>query len=293
MMMYYTGFADEAAKGIDGQVKATRQLSWSNIEARNIDGQNIIDLPKDKFDLICEKLKDAGIKVNCIGSAIANWGKSIEEPFEPTVEETKRAVERMKKLDCKMIRIMSYAILKGRQPDDQMKEQRFERLRKICSLFTDNDILPVHENCQNFGGMGYTFTLELIENVPGLKLVFDTGNPVFSADRTKSKPYPMQDSLEFYKNVKAHIAYVHIKDVVYKNGKEDYTFPGEGDGHVKEILSDLLSSGYEGGISIEPHMAVVLHDKSVTSSEDKMYENYIEYGQRLMRLVKEIKESNI
>ena len=39
--MYYTGFADEAAPDIDGQIRATKALGWGHIESRNIDGENI------------------------------------------------------------------------------------------------------------------------------------------------------------------------------------------------------------------------------------------------------------
>ena len=39
--MYFTGFADEAATGIDGQIEAVYALGWSNIEARNIDKSNL------------------------------------------------------------------------------------------------------------------------------------------------------------------------------------------------------------------------------------------------------------
>ena len=48
--MYLTGFADEAANGIDGQIKAVKELGWSNIEARSIDGVNIHDLSDEQFD---------------------------------------------------------------------------------------------------------------------------------------------------------------------------------------------------------------------------------------------------
>ena len=34
--MYYTGFADEAAIGIDGQIRATKELGWKFIETRKI-----------------------------------------------------------------------------------------------------------------------------------------------------------------------------------------------------------------------------------------------------------------
>ena len=52
--MYFTGFADEAAKGIDGQIKATLDLGWHNIEARAIDGVNIHDLDDAAFDAVAE-----------------------------------------------------------------------------------------------------------------------------------------------------------------------------------------------------------------------------------------------
>jgi sugar phosphate isomerase/epimerase len=138
--------------------------------------------------------------------------------------------------------------------------------------------------------MGWTYTLKLVENVPGLKLVFDTGNPVFTDDRTKKKPLPKQSAWEFYKHVKEHIEYVHIKDGIWEKeaGKMKFTFAGEGDGDVKRIVKDLLDSGYDGGISMEPHLAVVYHDSSVQSEEAVKYANYLEYGRRFIALLKQV-----
>jgi sugar phosphate isomerase/epimerase len=289
--MYFTGFADEASKGIDGQIKATRELGWTNIESRNIDGKNIHDMADADFDVVCGKLKDAGVSVNCFGSAIANWGKKIEDPFDITLLEIKRTIPRMKKLGTKLIRIMSYAVIKDRGPEDQMKEERFKRLREICRLFKSEGLEPVHENCMNFGGMGWKYTLELVDNVPGLKLVYDTGNPVFTDDRCKATPYPKQSAWEFYAKVKKHVAYIHIKDGIWDTEKQNpkFTYPGEGHGDVKKIVADLLKSGYDGGISIEPHLAVVFHDESVKSEEDVKYRNYVEYGRRMMKMVDDIR----
>ena len=47
--MYYTGFADEASQDIDLQIKATKELGWKYIESRNINGQNITDIPSQRF----------------------------------------------------------------------------------------------------------------------------------------------------------------------------------------------------------------------------------------------------
>jgi sugar phosphate isomerase/epimerase len=289
--MYLTGFADEASTGLDGQIKATLELGWSNIESRAIDGVNIHDISDEAFDIACAKLDEAQIKVNCFGSTICNWGKQITDPFDITVKEIERTIPRMHRLNSKLIRIMSYAVLKDRGPDDQMEEERFRRLREVVKRFKDAGITPVHENCMNYGGMGYTYTLKLVENVPGLRLVFDTGNPVFADDFTKPEPYPKQSSWEFYSNVKDYIDYIHIKDGIWdaENQACIFTYCGEGDGDVKKIMKDLIDSGYDGGTSIEPHLKAVFHESDGPSASEKAkYDAYVEYGRRMESMIKEL-----
>ncbi len=288
--MYLTGFADEAADDIDGQIRATSELGWQYIESRSINGKNIHDIPDSDFDEACGKLQDAGIGINCFGSAIANWSKQITEPFDSSLEEARRAIPRMKRIGTGLIRIMSFAVLKDRGPDDQMEEERFRRVRELYKMFTDEGITPVHENCMNYGGMGWTYTLKLIENVPGLKLVFDTGNPIGSNDCIKPQPYPRQSSWEFYQHVKEHVAYVHIKDAIWdaESEKPQPTFPGEGQGDVRRIVKDLLDGGYDGGFSIEPHMVVVAHEKTESVNNSLRFENYVEYGRRMKAIIDEL-----
>jgi hypothetical protein len=57
---------------------------------------------------------------------------------------------------------------------------------------------------------------------------------------------------------------------------------------VEKIVADLLANGYDGGLSIEPHLSVVFHDASVQSADNVRYSKYIEYGQRFMQLVANI-----
>ncbi len=290
--MYLTGFADEAGNDIDTQIRATKELGWENIESRNVDGKNLHDLSDAEFDVVYGKLAEAGVKINCFGSNIANWGKQITDPFDSSLEEARRAIPRMQRLGTKLIRIMSFAVLEDRSLDDQMEEERFARVRELYKMFTDVGITPVHENCMNYGGLGWAYTLKLIENVPGLKLVFDTGNPPFTDDKTKPKPYPKQSAWDFYSHVKEHVAYIHIKDYKHdpsKQKNECFTFAGDGEGDVRRIVKDLLANGYDGGISMEPHLAVVFHDETVQSEDKARYDNYVEYGRRFMKLLEEIK----
>ena len=251
------------------------------------------DLPEAGFAAVCGKLAEAGVEVNCFGSAVANWGRSVDDPFEETLEEmVARCIPRMQRLGTKLVRVMSYVVMLDRAPDDQAQDERFRRLREIVARFSGAGLTAVHENCANYGGMGWSFTLRLLENVPGLKLVFDTGNPVGTHDYAGPDPSAPQSTWEFYQHVKEHITYVHIKDGRFRQWKPGsiwsnvaYTWPGEGEGDVARVVTDLLHRGYDGGFSMEPHLAVVFHDASQHSEEEARYRNYVEYGRRFEEIV--------
>ena len=292
--MFYTGFADEAAHEMKGQIAAVKELGWTAIESRAVNRVNIHDIPDADFDDVCRLLDESGVRINCLGSTIANWGKQITDPFEITLKEVRRAIPRMQRLGTDMIRIMSYAVLKDKSPDDQMLEERVRRLRELQKMFVDAGIQPVHENCMNYGGMGWRYTLRLLEGVPGMKLVFDTGNPVASDDVALGRPGVKQSAWEFYSNVREHIAYVHIKDGTWDAAQQKmiYSYAGEGSGDVLRIVTDLLRRGYNGGFSIEPHLGLVFHDPAVQTEADARYRMFVEYGRRFMKLV-EAAQQNI
>ncbi|MBI4976215.1 MAG: sugar phosphate isomerase/epimerase [Spirochaetes bacterium] len=302
--MYFTGFADEAGKSIDAQIRATKELGWKFIESRAIDGVNMTDISDEKFEEVYAKLTAAGVSVNCFGSAVANWAKDPrnDEDFLKSIQELKRAFPRMKRLGTKMIRAMSFRIPDGIYPyPADVEKEMFRKVRYLVSMCEDAGVLYLHENCMNYGGLSAQHTLKLVEAVDSkaFGLIFDTGNPIHSYDRSGKPPYTKtQSSWGFYSKVKKHIRYVHIKDGRIKErpanefyAKADYTYPGEGEGDVKRIVTDLVTNGYNGGFSIEPHMAVVFHDAAVSSEEDEKARIYVEYGRRFMKIVADAADS--
>ncbi len=292
--MYLTGFADEAARDLATQIKATKEIGWDKISARGVNGSNIHELPEDQFNAVADQLDAAGIIIPEFGSLMGNWGKKIDSDFEITIKEIERAIPRMKRLGTKLIRIMSYA----QEPwgDDQQEEERIRRVREMHARFAFDGIQAVHENCMNWGGFSAEHTLRLVESVPGLKLVFDTANPVFQLDRSQPQEdgsFPWQDPLEFYQKVKEHVIHVHIKDCTNppagETEPEKYTLPGEGQAKVREILTALKSDGYEGGIAIEPHVATVFHATDGAEPDwQQCYDSYVEYGKATNKLIEEI-----
>jgi sugar phosphate isomerase/epimerase len=283
--MILTGIGDEAGVRLDTQIKAAQELGWKCLELRAVEvpgfaKANFHDIPDKAFDIAVESLGEAGINAYCFGSAIANWSKKISDPFDITLEEVKRCIPRMQRLGAKYVRIMSF---KPGDDEDKTPPEVFRRIAEVTKMFRDAGLQPVHENCMNYGGMSWRHALELLEHCPGLKWVFDTGNPVFNPDRSKPKPWPRQDPWEFWEHVRDHVAHIHIKDATYVPARNDcdYNYPGEGQGRVRDILKDAFARGYDAGISIEPHVAVVFHDAAVKTGDKQIYDSFIRYGRQM------------
>ncbi len=285
--MKLTGFADEAGRDLETQIRATKALGWTAISARMVDGVNLHELPEDTFNAVADRLDAEGIRIPEFGSLIANWGKKISSDFDITLAEIDRAIPRMKRLGTQLIRIMSYA----QEPwgEDQQELERFRRLREIVKRFENAGLTAIHENCMNWGGFSAEHTLRLTEEIPGLKLVFDTGNPLFQRDRSKPEPQPWQDPWEFWTKVRDHVVHIHIKDCISPavDGVEPvYTMPGEGDAKIPEILADAKSRGYDGWVAIEPHVATVFHVKDQSQVDwQQCFDSYVEYGKRMEKIL--------
>ena len=227
-----------------------------------------------------------------MGSNIANWGSSPDSSHKETMAAVRRAVVRMKALGSQCVRIMSYKLLlddEGRAMPDQMEDERIRRLRDIAAAFVDSGLTPVHENCATWGGMSWRHSLDLVEKIPGLKLVFDTGNPPLTDDYSKDWPYPVQSSWDFWNHVKKLCGSYSYQGFAkgLRHGEEIFCWPGEGEGDVDKILDDVKAIGYNAGMSIEPHMAVVYHDATVKAPEKIRRENFVQYGRKLETMLKE------
>ena len=277
-----------------------KELGWKNIEARAIGNKNLASLTDAEFDTVCAQLDEAGMKINCFGSGIANWSKSslIEADVQASKKELLDAIPRMRKLNIPMLRGMSYKIETVCAPDaPEVEAAVIKNLTELVKICEDNGIIYAHENCMNYGGLSYQHTLKLLDKIqsPNFTLVFDTGNPVFNYRRIGQAPYPLQSSWEFYKQVREFITYVHIKDGtampgedMTKNPKCQYCYPGDGSGDVRAIMIDLLKTGYDGGFSIEPHVANVFHDAEPSTCLDEVkYTSFVRYGQLFEKLLRE------
>ncbi|NNK95870.1 MAG: sugar phosphate isomerase/epimerase [Desulfobacterales bacterium] len=286
---FVSGFTDEVSDDLGLQIKALKTLGWHHIDLRTVNGKNVSALSDEEFDLVHQQLTEDNIIIACFGSTIANWGRDAHISFEVDMAEMRQSIRHMQRSGVKFIRIMSYRVEEPVKLDSELESIILKNIKNIVRLAEDHGIVCLHENCETWGGQSADHSLRLLEqiNSPSLKLVYDTGNPVSMMDVRGDEPFSYQDPLAFFKEVIDHVAYLHIKDAKWVDNTLHYTFPGEGDGKVKEILALILKHNMAIPISIEPHVAVVFHDPSIKASLEDRWTHFIDYGNQFVAMAKE------
>ena len=236
-----SGFADEIAPEFDKQLEAVTQWGLTHIELRAADGVNVSDFTPEKLKEVKEKLAAAGVGVSSIGSPIGKIG--IGDDFAPHLEKLKRTLEIQKELGAPYLRMFSFYLPQGEDPALYREEVLDRTGRMVEEAKTWNSVL-LHENEKGIYGDNAPRCKDLLDQFygPHYQGVFDFANFVQVG----------QETLPAYEMLKPYLAYVHVKDALFADGS--VVPPGKGDGHVKEILSDLIAGGYKGFLSLEPHL---------------------------------------
>lgn len=236
-----SGFSDEIAPELDRQLEVVRELGLTHIELRAADGVNVSDFTGEKLREVKEKLQAAGVKVSSIGSPIGKIG--IEEEFGPHLEKLKRTLEIQKELDAPYLRMFSFYLPEDRDPGE-FRGEVMDRVGQMVEEAKSWDAVLLHENEKKIYGDNAARCKELLDTFygPHFKGVFDFANFVEVG----------QETLPAYELLKPYIEYVHIKDALMAEKK--VVPAGKGDGHVREILSDLIGGGWKGFLSLEPHL---------------------------------------
>ncbi len=236
-----SGFSDEIAPEFDKQLETIKEFGISHIELRAADGINVSDLTGEKVKEVNAKLAAAGIGVSSIGSPIGKIG--IAEEFAPHLDKLKRTLEIQKELDAPYVRMFSFYLPKDRDPGE-FREEILDRMGKMVEEAEKWDSVLLHENEKGIYGDNASRCKDLMDAFygPHFRAVFDFANFVEVGQQT----------LPAYENLKPYIEYVHVKDALMKEKK--VVPAGRGDGHVKEILADLIGGGWKGFLSLEPHL---------------------------------------
>lgn len=237
-----SGFADEIDPALTKQMEVIKKLGMSHIEMRGVNGKGLVEYSVAEAREIKKQLDDNGIRLSSLGSPIGKI--KITEDFEPHFELYKHTVELAHLMETPYIRMFSFFMPEGQDPA-RYRNQVMEQLGRFADYAKQNGVCLLHENEKDIYGDIAPRCLEIMQLYYGahFQAVFDFANFVQCK----------QDTLEAYELLKPYIRYVHIKDAVWATG--DVVPAGMGDGHVAEILKKLKDSGYQGYLSLEPHLS--------------------------------------
>lgn len=237
-------FADEAGDALSEQIKAMQENAIELLELRSIDNKNVTKFTNDEVKEYKKQLDDAGIKVWSIGSPIGKV--QITDDFNIDLDLCKRTVEIADMFEAKSIRMFSFY---GTNGSAEYKDTVMERLAMYVETTKGTDVTLCHENEKGIYGDVASRCLEIHQNVPELKCVFDPANYVQCG----------QDTLEAWDMLEPYVFYGHIKDSLADG---NIVPPGKGIGHIAEYLPKFAAKGCK-VLTLEPHLALFSSLKSL------------------------------
>jgi len=245
MTVGLAAFADEIADDLETQIAVLRSEAIGFMDLRSVRDTNVLDLAPPLEEQIREELDAHGIRVSAIASPI---GKSaIDAPFAAEWRRFEHALRLAETFAARFIRLFSFflpehAAAGGWTP---WRAEVVARLRAMTAAAAARGITLLLENEKHTYAdciVRCTDLLAAIET-PRLGVAFDAANFVQCGER----PYP-----DAYRALRRRIAYVHVKDV---SDRGEMVPAGEGIAGWPEMIGELSRDGYDGFLSLEPHLA--------------------------------------
>ena len=255
-----SAFGDEIAPDLETQLQALNDLKIPCLELRAVWKQNVLRL-SDEQVAKARALCDAhGVTVSALGSPI---GKSpIEEPIETELQNLRRLSEIARQLGTDNIRIFSFHPPAGSADYDSYVDTAIERLRRLVAVAEEEGVTLLLENEKGIVGDTLDRCVRLVHAIDSPHFVFlwDPANFVQVGEaRITEQGWPLLGS---------RVGYVHIKDCQL-NGP--VRAAGEGDGQIPELMTRLISSGYQGMLALEPHLANADHSSGFSGPDGMAY----------------------
>lgn len=234
-----SGFADEISPDLAEQCRVLNELGMSHLELRSTWGTNVSDLDDDQVAQVARTLTDEGVGVTCIGSPIGKV-PAADDP-DGHRERFRRCLRVAQRLGSPYIRVFSFVT----DDRDHDRDVVLARMADLAQDARSAGVVVLHENESGMYGNTPERCLDLVESVgsDALRLTWDSAN--FVAEDVR----PYDDA---YAQLRPYLAHLQIKDKV--RATDEVVVAGAGDGQIAETLRALAADGFQGVLSLEPHL---------------------------------------
>ena len=243
MTVVLSGFADEISPDPDEQLATLLAESITHLELRSAWSVNVADFTAGQLTAFRGALDRAGVRVSAIGSPIGKI--PLEAPLGPELDRMRRIADIAGEVGTAIVRVFSFFIPPG-EPPEQHREQVIDRMAALAQIASERGLVLAHENEKQIYGDTPDRCRDLITAVdsPALRATFDAANFVQCGVRPFSQGYGP---------LRPYLVYLQVKDALATTG--EVVPAGQGDGQVRPTLAALRDSGFEGFVSLEPHLA--------------------------------------
>ena len=245
-MIRLSAFSDEAGSSIQEQISAMKRNGIRLTELRSIGGKNVSAFTEEEAINYQKELEKNGIEVWAIGSPLGKVDVNVDfDEYSKTVEHVCKLAKIFK---TDKIRMFSFFNAFSSQ------EKVFENLAKMVEIGKKYGVEMYHENEKDIYGDVAKRVLHIMENVQGLKYIYDPANYLQCGEKA-------DDTLDLF--VKT-TNYFHIKDVQVSSGA--LVPAGYGDGKIDKLV-DMVNGDMV--FTVEPHLALFDAYKTIDSTEMK------------------------
>ena len=243
MTVVLSGFADEISPDPQAQLATLAAESISHLELRSAWSVNVADLSAEQVAAFRAALDDAGVRVSAIGSPVGKI--PVAAPLAPELERMRRVAGVASELGTGIVRVFSFFVPAG-EPPERHRDRVIDRMGALARVAEQHGLILAHENEKEIYGDTPGRCADLITAVdsPALRATFDPANFVQCGVRPFSGAYGL---------LRPYLVYLQVKDAQAATGQ--VVPAGQGDGQLRETLGALRDSGFEGFMSLEPHLA--------------------------------------
>lgn len=251
-MLRLSAFADEISPDLEEQISVLTGEQIHFLDMRGVWNTNVLDLTNEQLARVKNTLDARGVGVAAVASPIGKV--PIDSSFDEHLQRFERAIAVAHTLQTPYIRIFSFYPPTAEEGRDDSyagwtasyRDEVLRRLHEMTAQAHAAGVILLHENEKDIYGDTIARNVDVLQscNDPHFQAILDPANFI----QCGQTPYP-----DAYQALHPWLQYIHVKDA----RPDGSVVPaGEGVAHWPALLQSLRADGYDGFLSLEPHLAI-------------------------------------
>lgn len=238
--MFLSACTDEISQDLARALEVLAEEGIAHLDLRTLWGKSVVDLSDEEARRARSLIENRGLQVTALSTPV---GKSpVTADFAPELARFRRAIDLAGELGAPYLRVFSF--MAPEEGAARYRPEALDRLGQLCELAGRAGLTLAHENEE--GGFCAWRPEDCVAFHRALPENFQALFEPCSFAVMEIDPLPALAMLDPY------LAYVHVRDT--RRGTTEYSVVGEGDVGWDALLATLNERGFDGAMTLEPHL---------------------------------------